>query len=143
MKKILICIVVLILTAGLVGCGKEKDVSAELTPTEAYEEWLTNQFSVTGENYDLSREVKILMNDEKSFEHIKTAYRKLLTDEFVDEVNAALEGYDVEKVSKYDTYLTMEFSGKNAFGGVVKQNAYAIMYHNPGGKGIISLIQVN
>jgi uncharacterized protein YpmS len=141
MKKIFICIIVLLLAVGFVGCGVEKDVSSELTPREAYEEWLTNQFGITGSNYDLTKEVKSLMNDEKSFEHIKTTYQMILTDEDIEKVNAVLSP-NMKEVSKYDTYLAMEFSGKNAFGGVVKQTAYAVMYYNPEGNGTISIISV-
>ena len=156
LKKWWFWVIIVIIFASIIG-GNSEEKSASVKPEEKftvtakeipkteeqiYGEWVEGQFSISGKNYELVSIVKSSMNDEKSFEHIGTTYTKILTEEKINQVNSIIEEYDVEKVSKYDTYLCMEFSGKNAFGGVVKQKAYAIMYYDPEGVGTTSLLDI-
>jgi hypothetical protein len=96
---------------GLIGsCGntgkKEevKKVEVIKTKEELRKEQVEKLFSAwDGSNLDLELHVKDRMNDPKSFEHVETRYKDL--GDFI--------------------MVSMEFRGKNAFGGVVKNKVYA------------------
>lgn len=93
-----------------------------------YKKWVYSQFSVwNGQHDDLVKLIKKNMNDEKSFDHISTNYRLIETEDDVLDVNKALSdsGFS-NQVEINDIYIIMEFSGKNAFNGTIKNYAIGI-----------------
>ena len=97
-------ILFIIAIVGSSGESSKKEIVADVPPTR--EEQVQKLFSAwDGSNIDLVLYVKERMNDEKSFEHIETRFKDL--GDFV--------------------MVSMEFSGKNAFGGTVKNKVYAKM----------------
>ena len=86
------------------------DTSAVQAPLTR-EEGIRNQFSQwDGSHIKLARRVKATMHDPDSFEHVRTTYRD----------NGTL------------LYVTMEFRGKNAFGGKVLQTVNASIVASTG-----------
>lgn len=69
------------------------------------EEWLLEDFSAWDGSYTpLERTIKNSMNDKSSYEHIETSYRKVFFG-----------------TKRPHIVIISVFSGKNAFGGIVKQ----------------------
>ena len=99
----------ILLSIAMIGsCGNKKEevkkVEVIKTAAEIRQENIQKLFSAwDGSNINLVVYVKQNMNDPKSFEHVETLYKDL-----------------GDKIM-----VSMEFRGKNAFGGVVKNKVIA------------------
>lgn len=99
---------ILFIIAGIGSCGnqetKKEVVKEEIKPTR--QQQVESLFSKwDGSNIDLELYVKDHMNDPDSFKHIETRFKDL--GDYI--------------------MVSMEFTGKNAFGGTVRNKVYAKM----------------
>jgi len=103
----------------------------EIIEVETFDEWFDQQFSKRdGRHIVMEHLVKTNLNDEKSFEHIGTTFIKGNqedTEVLIGKLILELGLY--RKVAELDSFIIMEFSGKNAFNATVKSTAYAILYY--------------
>lgn len=117
-----------IATIGVASDGSTSIVSMSINYNSPRNQWIRSQFSLwDGAHTDLEKLVKKQLNDEKSYEHIETTYRDISDEAVRDEVNNVLaeSGYS-NRVEVGDLFIQMQFSAKNAFGGVVKNTAFGI-----------------
>lgn len=119
-------------TALLVGSiDTEGTISTNVMSTDYNSErniWIRNQFSPwDGSHKHLEKLIIKNLNDEKSYEHIETTYRDIVTEEDRDEVNKILAnaGYS-DRVEVGDLLIQTQFSAKNAFNATIKSTAYGI-----------------
>lgn len=83
----------------------KKQAELEASPEYQYNEWVKEQFSTLGRNYDLEFLVKDNLNDSKSFEHIETIYTDY--------------GLNAKEDNKPNIIVIMKFRAKNKLGGYV------------------------
>lgn len=114
--------------AGVYGDGTFEIASTSLDFNSARNKWIKGQFSAwDGSHYKLKEMILNRMNDEKSFKHIETNYKSIDNEDDCKEINDLLKqaGYS-SRVEVGDLFVSTQFSGKNAFGGTVKNIAYGI-----------------
>lgn len=109
-----------------------KEGVVNIVPTSNYNskhnQWITSQFSAWDGSHPALEELIIdNLNDEKSYEHIKTSYIDIVDESKQEEVNQILEnaGFS-QRVEIEDLLILVEFSAKNGFGGTIKSTAYGI-----------------
>ncbi len=105
-------------------------------------DWIESQFSAfDGSNITMNRLIKNNMNDESSFKHIETSYVEIYSEDVRDRINSMIAniGYSVN-LNAGDLYITTTFSGKNAFGGTVKNTAIGIIRYGTGNVTLIDIV---
>lgn len=130
-----------IATAYVSADGTSDIVSMSIDYNNARNQWIKAQFSAwDGSHTALKNLVVKQLNDEKSFDHIKTTYRDISDETAQAEVNKILTdaGYS-QRVEVGDLFIQMEFSAKNAFNATVKNTAFGIASFN---KDTITLIDI-
>lgn len=122
-----------IATAYVAADGTSDIVSMSIDYNNARNQWIRAQFSVwDGSHTALKNLVVKQLNDEKSFDHIKTTYRDITDETTQAEINNILTdaGYS-QRVEVGDLFIQMQFSAKNAFNATVKNTAFGIAsFHN-------------
>ena len=99
-----------------------------IADSEAWKNWVNSQFSPwDGAHRELEKLIVKNLNDEKSYDHIKTTYIEICDEGRMDIINKALkdDGYS-RRVKIGDLFITTEFSAKNRFNATVKNTAYGI-----------------
>ncbi len=113
---------------GILDDGTISITSMSLDYNSAHNKWVREQFSAwDGSNTVLTKLIKQSLNDEKSYEHIKTTYRDIRTEEDRNDVNKVLSdaGYS-QRVEIGDLFIQTQFSAKNGFNAIIKSTAYGI-----------------
>lgn len=103
-----------------------------LAKAESHNKWVNKQFSSWDGSHKAMKElIQKNLNDEKSFKHIETTYRVIVTEDIKDEINKVLTSSNkTTKVEIGDLWVSTEFSAKNAFNATVKNTAYGIVSYS-------------
>ena len=72
------------------------------------------------------------MGDSDSFKHEETTYVAIRDEETLASVNSILDKSQTPHANMKDLYVTMVFSGKNVYGGRVKNTAIGIIRYDSG-----------
>ena len=103
--------------------------------------WVEEQFSAwDGSHLELTKLIKSALNDEKSYEHLKTSYINITDEATKERYNSALAnaGYD-SRVEINDIFITTEFSAKNPFNATIKATAYGIGSYKNGSTTLVGI----
>lgn len=112
---------------------KQEAVTSEKNAEKEYMDWIDSQFGWwDGENAELIRQVKARMGDSDSFKHEETTYVAIRDEETLASVNSILDKSQTPHANMKDLYVTMVFSGKNVYGGRVKNTAIGIIRYDSG-----------
>ncbi len=92
-------------------------------------EWIEKQFDAwDGDHIALTRLIKQNLNDEKSFEHIKTTFIDVSDETIKNEMNSIFQESGFNATAEIgDLVITTEFSAKNAFNATIKSTAIGIV----------------
>ncbi len=95
-------------------------------------EWINNQFDAwSGDHIVLTRLIKENLNDEKSFEHIKTTFIDVFDETVKNEMNSIFQESGFNATAEIgDLVVTTEFSAKNAFNATIKSTAIGLVKAN-------------
>ena len=101
----------------------------EAIAKEEHDKWINDQFSVwDGSHRELTKLIKQNLNDEKSYDHIKTVYVEILNDAQIKEMNKLFKQVGSNaRADIGDLWIETQFSAKNAFNATIKSKAYGFV----------------